>query len=161
MYDKEINAREKKRKEDREIEKGREKGREIEKEKGKRQERENNGESGKEKRERRCSRICVSSEGIVTKLAGARRMSPMPPPLRRPWLSVVTMHMISESQLRSRTSPPTDTNRLPREHCPAPLPAPPPPPPPPASCRYFDSASSAHGCPEKRGSSSSDKHKRR
>ncbi|KAI8425786.1 hypothetical protein MSG28_011569 [Choristoneura fumiferana] len=49
-------------------------------------------------------------------LCGARSTSPMPPPLRMPWLSVVTMHMMSESQLRSRSSPPTLTKR-PRVHC--------------------------------------------
>ena len=34
-------------------------------------------------------------------LDGARRMSPIPPPLRNPWLRVVTMHMMSESQALS------------------------------------------------------------
>ena len=36
-----------------------------------------------------------------TVLLGLRKMSPMPPPLRSPSLSVVTMHMNSESQWRS------------------------------------------------------------
>lgn len=44
-----------------------------------------------------------------TWLLGARRMSPMPPPLRRPWLSVVTIHMTKESQARSFRSPSTLT----------------------------------------------------
>lgn len=54
--------------------------------------------------------------GVHTKLAGARSISPMPPPFRRPWLSVVTIHMMSESQLLSLKPPPTDTNRGPRRY---------------------------------------------
>ena len=36
-----------------------------------------------------------------TSLDGLLSTSPMPPPFRSPWLSVVTMHMMSVSQARS------------------------------------------------------------
>lgn len=40
----------------------------------------------------------------LTSLEGFLRMSPTPPPLRRPWLRTVTMHMSSVSQARSHCS---------------------------------------------------------
>lgn len=43
---------------------------------------------------------------VITLLDGARKMSPIPPPFRNPWLSVVTIHMMSESQALSRLLPP-------------------------------------------------------
>ncbi|MPC07457.1 hypothetical protein E2C01_000019 [Portunus trituberculatus] len=42
-------------------------------------------------------RLQASSEG-------GRRISPMPPPLRKPWFSVVTMHMMSVEQASSFAS---------------------------------------------------------
>ena len=44
---------------------------------------------------------------MFTLLDGARKMSPMPPPLRNPWFRAVTMHMMRESQSLSRLSPPS------------------------------------------------------
>lgn len=55
-----------------------------------------------------CSRVQQEKEVPVlsplTSLEGFLRMSPTPPPLRRPWLSTVTMHMSSVSQARSHCS---------------------------------------------------------
>lgn len=45
-------------------------------------------------------RYCVS----FTSLDGFRRTSPTPPPLLRPWLNTVTMHMSKESHTRSLSS---------------------------------------------------------
>lgn len=45
-----------------------------------------------------CYHLCCTS------FEGLRRTSPTPPPLLRPWLNTVTMHMSSESQLLSLSS---------------------------------------------------------
>lgn len=47
---------------------------------------------------------------VLTTLEGARRISPIPPPFLNPWFSVVTIHMTSESHVRSFNSPPTLIN---------------------------------------------------
>lgn len=41
---------------------------------------------------------------LCTSLEGLRSTSPTPPPLRRPWLNTVTMHMSKESQVLSLSS---------------------------------------------------------
>lgn len=41
---------------------------------------------------------------VRTSLDGFRRTSPTPPPLLRPWLNTVTMHMSKESHVRSLSS---------------------------------------------------------
>lgn len=41
---------------------------------------------------------------VCTSLDGFRRTSPTPPPLLRPWLNTVTMHMSKESHVRSLSS---------------------------------------------------------
>ena len=48
--------------------------------------------------------IGCNSTLCCTSLDGLRRTSPTPPPLLRPWLSTVTIHMIRESHTRSFSS---------------------------------------------------------
>lgn len=45
-----------------------------------------------------------SVRGARTSLEGLRRTSPTPPPLLRPWLRTVTMHISRESHVRSTSS---------------------------------------------------------
>lgn len=50
---------------------------------------------------------CGSVGGARTSLEGLRRTSPTPPPLLKPWLRTVTMHISRESHVRSTSSPPS------------------------------------------------------
>lgn len=52
---------------------------------------------------------------FYTSLDGFRRTSPTPPPLLRPWLSTVTMHMSKESHVRSLSSITTADGWIARE----------------------------------------------
>lgn len=47
---------------------------------------------------------CCCIPVLHTSLDGFRRTSPTPPPLLRPWLNTVTMHMSKESHVRSLSS---------------------------------------------------------
>lgn len=70
---------------------------------------------------------CATVKGVIswvilcllccTSLEGFRNTSPTPPPLRRPWLSTVTMHMSKESHVRSLSSTTTAATARAKHTC--------------------------------------------